>query len=130
MGKMKQLYIQQCNEEMEEALRKHDQEFSNVVYESGLPLWMTSMYDNYLSLQQEEEEVESRSLGRIISDDTPQEVKDRVMQYGDAVIQQHENPMMNYIQFCHSDEGENYHAFFGNWADAYQSYRNDKLNPL
>jgi hypothetical protein len=38
--------------------------------------------------------------------------------------------MMNYVQFKHSDEGENYHAFFGNWGDAYQSYRKDKLNPL
>ena len=103
MGQMKQLAIELQNEAMEqELISKHDL-FVKTVNESGLPYWMTSMYDNYLHLLEEQQEVESRAL---------------------------ENPMMGYIDFTHSDEGENYHAFFGHWDDAYQSYRNDKLNPL
>jgi hypothetical protein len=103
MGHMKQLSIDLQNEAMEqELIQKHDI-LVNAVNESGLPYWMYSMYDNYISLAIEQEEVESRILA---------------------------NPMMGYLDFTHSDEGENYHAFFGNWADAYQSYRNDKLNPL
>jgi hypothetical protein len=103
MGHMKQLAIELQNEAMEqELIDKHDL-FVNTVNQSGLPYWMSAMYDNYISLAIEQEEVESRNLA---------------------------NPMMGYIDFIHSDEGENYLAFFGNWADAFQQYRNDKLNPL
>ena len=103
MSKMKNIAIELANEiGYDDTINVHNN-LIQTVNESGLPYWMTSMYDNYLHLLEEQQEVESRAL---------------------------ENPMMGYIDFTHSDEGENYHAYFGNWADAYQSYRNDKLNPL
>jgi len=58
MGKMKQLHIEQMNRDRH-LCYVHEQ-FINQVNESGLPLWMSSMYDNYYHLLESQEEIESQ----------------------------------------------------------------------
>jgi hypothetical protein len=116
MGQMKQLAIELHNQDI--SLIENHYNYINQLHESGLPIWMAQEYANYNHLLEMQEEIESRPTGIILMDELSSALNEPIIH------------MMNYVQFKHSDEGENYHAFFGNWGDAYQSYRKDKLNPL
>lgn len=94
MSKMKQLAIELQNEVMDaELIELHDNLMNNV-HESGLPLWMLHMYE--YNLMQEEQEVESRNFVEFAT--------------------------MDYMQFKNSEQGENFHHFYGDWPTSYLAY--------
>jgi hypothetical protein len=136
MGRMKDLHIEQMNKEVEQ---------------SGYPKWMLDMYGFNPSVCIEEIEsppvqipgasdhiwdtVAEKSLGRIISDNTPQEVKDRVNDYADSLLAEYNqlnelntaelSHLLDYENFKQSGKGQDYCAYFGNWEDAYDKYLYD-----
>lgn len=122
---------------------KMHEDYHRIVSQSGMPLWVWEEYKTDITQRYYEdsdkamrmEGIESPSLSRQISADTPQSIKDRVNDHGDSLLAEYNKlndlntteleQLLNVENFKQSGKGEDYYAQYGNWEDAYDQHLYD-----